>query len=88
MNNILQRCVEYGIVSYLVAKNERDLTGSRPKVAKVNSTVVKPVVVSEMHDPFLLFALGIILSSITFIVEVIYFRKCSKRNSTKLICCK
>lgn len=73
LNIVLQRCVEHGIVKYLVAKNKRLLSGSRPNDQKVISTIVKPVSVSDMKDSFLLFAVGIVLSAITFIIEKIYF---------------
>lgn len=84
MNTVVQRCVDHGIIKYLVAKNKRLLTGIRPKDKGVVSTIAKPISVGDMKEPFSLFALGIALSTITLIVERIYYgRKRSieqKRN--------
>lgn len=71
MNNIIQRCVEHGIVNYLVAKNKRILTGSRTTDHEIISNIVKPVSASEIQNYLLLYYAGKLLSLIIFIVEVI-----------------
>ncbi|KAJ6643872.1 hypothetical protein Bhyg_08837 [Pseudolycoriella hygida] len=76
MNDLIQRCVNHGIVQYLVEKNKRLLTGidqrDQPKHDRVN---VEPLSISDMRSAFFLFAFGLILSAATFLAEKLYFAK-------------
>lgn len=86
MNIVIQRCVEHGVAQYLVAKNKRLLSGSRLKDQEIISTTMQPVSLSDMQDTYLLYALGITLSSIIFLAERIIFWKMNqiKNNRVKL----
>lgn len=75
MNNLTQRCVEHGIIKYLLAKNQRILSGTMTEIPKFVPTIVKPVFVTDMRELFLIYAVGIVISLITFIAEKIYFRR-------------
>ncbi|KAJ6643877.1 hypothetical protein Bhyg_08842 [Pseudolycoriella hygida] len=85
MNTLVQRCVNHGIVKYLVEKNKRLVTGIKPteqtKDKEVISSNVEPLSLSDIRNSFLLGAVGLVLSAITFMAEKIYFVKCcGKRN--------
>lgn len=70
----MQRCVDHGIVKYLVEKNKRQLSGVRPKEQKIAPAEVKAISVADLKNQFFLFALGIVLSTVTFLVEKIYVK--------------
>lgn len=72
MNTVLQRCVDHGIISYLVAKNRRLLSGTQYNYNNVIATAYNPLTISDMQNLYLLYALGIVLSTITLIAENIY----------------
>ncbi|KAJ6643887.1 hypothetical protein Bhyg_08852 [Pseudolycoriella hygida] len=80
MNTLIQRCVDHGIVKHLVEKNKRLLTGTkqseRSNDKEMISSNFNAISISDVVNPFLLFALGLVLSTITFIAEKIYFAKC------------
>ncbi|KAJ6641350.1 hypothetical protein Bhyg_06287 [Pseudolycoriella hygida] len=80
MNTLLQRCVENGIIRHLKEKNKRLLTGintgQETTDKEVISSNVQPLSLSEMTNSFLLGALGLLLSTATFIAEIIYFAIC------------
>ncbi|KAJ6643869.1 hypothetical protein Bhyg_08834 [Pseudolycoriella hygida] len=83
MNTLLQRCVNHGIVKYLKEKNKRLIIGIKPEQERKEKEVIssnwKPLSLSDMTNSFLLGALGLLCSVITFIAEKIYFANC---------CCK
>ncbi|KAJ6641351.1 hypothetical protein Bhyg_06288 [Pseudolycoriella hygida] len=92
MNTLLQRCVEHGIVKYLKKKNKRLLTGIKSGRETTDKQVISPNVqplsFSDMTNSFLLGALGLLLSAVTFIAELMYFAICyaisySKRKLKK-----
>ncbi|KAJ6643886.1 hypothetical protein Bhyg_08851 [Pseudolycoriella hygida] len=80
MNTLIQRCVDHGIVKHLVEKNKRLLTGikqsERTNDKEIISSNVNAISISDMANTFLLFALGLVLSTITVIAEKVYFAKC------------
>ncbi|XP_037048569.1 uncharacterized protein LOC119083053 [Bradysia coprophila] len=80
MNELVQRCVDHGITKYLIAENKRILGGSRVENLEKRGgipvpTNVKPVSFSDVRDTFEMYAIGMTLSSIGFIVEKIVFWK-------------
>ncbi|KAJ6641349.1 hypothetical protein Bhyg_06286 [Pseudolycoriella hygida] len=77
MNTLVQRCVEHGIDKYLKEKNKRLLSGIKhreeTKDKELLSTNVKSLSLSDMTNSFLLGALGLLLSAVTFAAEKICF---------------
>ncbi|KAJ6643881.1 hypothetical protein Bhyg_08846, partial [Pseudolycoriella hygida] len=64
-NTVMQRCVNHGIVKYLVEKNKRLLTGIKPneqiKDKNEISSNVDPLSVSDLRHSLLLLAVGFAL---------------------------
>ncbi|KAJ6643874.1 hypothetical protein Bhyg_08839 [Pseudolycoriella hygida] len=62
MNTMVQRCINHGIIKYLIDKNKRLITGIKPsghfKEREVISSNVEPLSLSDMRNSFLLGALG------------------------------
>ncbi|KAJ6643876.1 hypothetical protein Bhyg_08841 [Pseudolycoriella hygida] len=85
LNTLIQRCVNHGIVKYLVEKNKRLLTGIKAgeqnNDKQMISSNVEPLSFSDVRNSFLLGALGLVFSAVAFFAEKIYFAKrCFRRK--------